>query len=108
MDALTFFANPVVRDIGATGIVAAVVLLIISGRLIPAWTHKRELAAANARADEWKEAHRTSEQARLAAQEQNSTLLAGVRIADKFYGDFLIHPDETTIPGRGVPHVGQA
>jgi hypothetical protein len=89
MDLITFFANSTIRDIGAIGILVIVVLMILLGRLVPIGTHRRELAAANKATDEWREAHRLSEEARAIAQAQNSTLLAGVRIADKFYRDFL-------------------
>lgn len=55
MDVLSFIVNPAVRDIGAVAIVTLVVLMLLTGRLIPRLTHEREIAAANKRGDEWKE-----------------------------------------------------
>jgi|GEM_PF-3180326 len=83
-------------------LIGAIVLLywmLATGRLVTKSSHERELALATTRADEWKAAHGRSEDARAVALEQNSALLAGVRIADKFYKDFLPpQPDERTIP----------
>jgi hypothetical protein len=89
MDLIAFLSNTGVRDVGAIAILTGVVVMIFTGTLVPGRTHKRELAAANKATDEWKEAHRLSEEARAVALDQNSKLLAGVRIADKFYRDFL-------------------
>ena len=84
------------------GMIGMLVLLFVwlnSGRLITKSSHERELKREIARGDEWKEAHTASEAARATLQAQNSALLAGVRIADKFYKDFLPpQPDERTIP----------
>lgn len=84
------------------GMIGMLVLLFIwlnSGRLITRASHERELGLANKRADEWRAAYDRSEAARAVAMDQNSALLAGVRIADKFYKDFLPpQPDERTIP----------
>lgn len=83
-------------------LVGAIVLLywmLATGRLITRSSHERELGQATSRGDEWKAAHTVSETARATLQAQNSALLAGVRIADKFYKDFLpAAPDERTIP----------
>ena len=87
MDFLTFVNT--YGEIGAGAIVVGVVLAVIGGVLIPARTHTRELAAANKGADEWREAHRVSEIARQRLLDQNSALLAGVRIADRFYRDLI-------------------
>jgi hypothetical protein len=97
MDLLTFLST--YSDVGFGSIVVAVVVLIITGRLVPITTHRRELDRERSRGDEWKDAHSLSEQGRKSALEQNGALLAGVRIADKFYRDFLPPvPDEHTIP----------
>ena len=104
MELFTFLSN--YSDIGAGAIVVGVVVLIITGRLVPLGTHKRELGQATTAKDEWREAHRVSEIARAKALEQNGALLAGVRIADKFYKDFLPPaPDEHTIPRMGAADV---
>lgn len=84
---------------GMIGMLVLLFLGLSTGRLITKSSHERELALANKRADEWRAAHARSEDARAVALEQNSALLAGVRIADKFYKDFLPpQPDERTIP----------
>jgi len=97
MDPLAFISS--YSDVGAGAILVGVVVLILTGKLVPITTHRRELDRERARGDEWKEAHGTSELGRKAALEQNGALLAGVRIADKFYRDFLPPvPDSHTIP----------
>jgi hypothetical protein len=104
MELLGFISN--YSDVGAGAILVGVVLLILTGRLIPIGTHKQLLQQANDSKDEWKEAHRVSEVARGRGEEQRSALIAGVRIADKFYKDFLPPiPDEQTIPHLGVTDV---
>ena len=92
MDFLTFVTT--YGEIGAGAIVVGVVLAVFSGVLVPARTHTRELNAANKGADEWREAHRVSEIAHQRLLDQNSSLLAGVRIADRFYRDLI--PEAST------------
>lgn len=104
MDILSFFDSP--KDAGAAAILLVVIVLILTGRLIPWWQAKRELAAARREAEDWKLAHTKSEDARSILMQQNSHLLAGVRIADKFYRDFIPAIDEDTQPsvrGTDVP-----
>lgn len=97
MDPLAFISS--YSDVGAGAILVGVVILILTGKLVPIAAHRRELERERLRGDEWREAHGTSEQGRRAALEQNGALLAGVRIADKFYRDFLLPvPDDSTIP----------
>ena len=84
---------------GMIGMLVILFWMLATGRLITKSSHERELGLANTRANEWKDAHARSEDARAVALDQNSALLAGVRIADKFYKDFLPpQPDERTIP----------
>lgn len=102
MDVLALFRS----ELTPAALVAGIIILIITGRLIPWWTHKRELAAANKRGDDWEAAFTRSEEARSVLQQQNSSLLAGVRIADAFYGDFIPAINENTQPsvrGTDVP-----
>jgi hypothetical protein len=106
MDVLAFFADPTVRDIGAVSLLVIVVTMILTGRLVPSWTHRRELDSANKRGDEHKQASDKKDEAIQLLLQQNATLLAGVRIADKFYGDFLPDSIGNTGPGPGVQHVG--
>jgi hypothetical protein len=97
MDLLAFISS--YSDVGAGAILVGVVVLILTGRLIPISTHRREVDREKNRGDEWKSAHAESEIGRAKALEQNGALLAGVRIADKFYKDFLPPvPDDRTIP----------
>ena len=104
MDFLT--AVSTYGEIGAGAIVVGVVVAIISGVLVPSRTHTRELRAANKGADEWREAHRVSEIARQRLLDQNSSLLAGVRIADRFYRDLNPETPITSAPPDGaVPDV---
>lgn len=102
MDLLTLLGNSGFRDIGAVAILAGLVVVFFRGGVIPGPTHKRELAREIARADEWKAAHQVSEQARAKAMEQNSTLLASVRIADQFYRDFVPAAEHSTPGGHDV------
>jgi hypothetical protein len=104
MDVLAFFADPTVRDIGAVTLLVIVVTMILTGRLIPSWTHRRIVDAEHARGDEHRQASERKDEAIQALLQQNATLLAGVRIADRFYGDFLTEPLGDTQPG--VRHVG--
>lgn len=91
MDVLSFFANPVVRDIGAVGLVVLIVLLILTGRLIPKSTHERELEAAEkrtsdavARGDEWKQTAKNTEEVNAVVRAQNSELIEGNKVVEAF------------------------
>lgn len=91
MDVLSFFANPVVRDIGAVGLVVLVVLMILTGRLIPKPTHERELEAAEkrtadavARGDEWKQTAKATEEVSAVVRAQNSELIEGSKVVKAF------------------------
>lgn len=71
MDIIAFLSNSTVRDVSAGAIVIAVVLLIITGRLIPLRTHNREMSEVRTSRDAWKLAHGKSEDARQALQTEN-------------------------------------
>ena len=64
MDVVSLFANATIRDIGATALLTVVVLLILTGRLVP-----------KSVADAWKNAYFT-EQASGREKEKQITLLA--------------------------------
>lgn len=64
MDVVSLFANATIRDIGATALLAVVVILILTGRLVP-----------KSVADAWKNAYFT-EQASGREKEKQITLLA--------------------------------
>ena len=83
-------------------ILLGVVVSIFSGVLVPGRTHKRELDAAYKLAEEHRLASEKKDVVIEKALAQNSILLAGVRIADKYYADFLPSVEEFTQPGRGA------
>lgn len=87
MDFLTFFANPAVRDVSAVVILTGVIIMIITGRLVPLGTHKRELEAANqrtadavARGDEWKATAKETQEVNAVVRAQNSELIEANKI----------------------------
>lgn len=87
MDVLTFFANPGVQDVSAAVILTGVIVMIITGRLIPFGTHKRELEAANlrtadavARGDEWKATAKETQEVNAVVRAQNSELIEANKI----------------------------
>lgn len=91
MDVLTFFANPIVRDIGAVGVVVLVVLMILTGRLIPKSTHDRELLAAEKRTtdavergDEWKETAQATDAVNAVVRAQNTALIEANKVVEAF------------------------
>lgn len=64
MDVLTLFANSAVRDIGATALVGLIVVMILTGRLVP-----------KSAADAWKDAY-YKEKESSQEKDQQITLLA--------------------------------
>lgn len=107
MDFLTFILSAQAREVTATALMVGVVALLLTGRLVPLSTHKRELAQANHVAEQHEAASTRKDVAIGKLLDQNSNLLAGVRIADKFYGDFVRPLEERTQPRAEVPDVGQ-
>lgn len=86
-DALSWFANPVVRDIGAVAILAGVVVMILTGRLVPLGTHRRELDAAEKRTadavnrgNEWKATAEETTKVNATIRQQNSELIEANRV----------------------------
>lgn len=67
-------------SLSAGGLVALVVLLIFTGRLIPSRTHKREIEDLRAQVKAEREARERWEEAALRALGQNDQLLPGVRV----------------------------
>jgi hypothetical protein len=87
MDVLAFFANPTVRDIGAITLLVLVVLMILTGRLIPKSTHERELAAAEKRTqdavergNEWKQTAEETGKVNAVVRAQNSELIEANKV----------------------------
>ena len=106
MDLWTLIFSDAAKDVSSTVILVGVVVSIFTGVLVPGRTHKRELTAAYKVADEYKEANERKDEAISRLLDQNSALLAGVRIADKFYGDFVPSIEEHTKPRSEVYNVG--
>ena len=93
------------KEASATLILVGVVVSIFTGLLVPGRTHKRELAREHEVAEQHRIASEKKDLAIAALLDQNSRLLAGVRIADKFYADFVPSVDEFTRPRGEVPRV---
>ncbi|WP_431781692.1 hypothetical protein [Streptomyces chumphonensis] len=76
------FAGITALDLGAGALLGIVILLILTGRLVPRST----LEDVRAERDTWRTAHQVSEEARLAALRQNDELTelarTGVRALD--------------------------
>ncbi len=89
MDVLSFFANSTVRDIGAVAIVALVVLMILTGRLLPRSTHESQLAAANRRGDEWKETADLRGKLITEQSAQITTLVEATKTPAEFFGTVM-------------------
>lgn len=103
MDVLSFFANTTVRDIGAVTIVVLVVLMILTGRLLPRSTHESQLAAANRRGDEWKE---TALDGRKVISEQSaqiSTLTEATKTPAEFFGTVMREGGGTRVAETNTP-----
>lgn len=105
MDLWTLILSPEVREVSSTAILVGVVVSIFTGILVPGRTHKREMAAAQKVADEHRFASERKDKVIELAMAQNGQLLAGVRIADKYYADFLPPIDEFTKPRAEVRNV---
>jgi hypothetical protein len=71
-----FGVNP--TDAGAVALLVVVVLLILTGRLIPRRTHEDALADR----DNWRQAYLQSEAARQVEHEQTGELLEMARISE--------------------------
>lgn len=86
-DVLSLFANPVIRDIGAVAILTGAVVMILTGRLVPIGTHRRELEAAEkrvtdavARGNEWKATAEETSKVNATIRQQNTELIEANRI----------------------------
>lgn len=85
MDFFTFLTSLPFREVSSTVVLVGVVVLILTGRLVP----RRSLNDAIAERDAWREAHGKSEEARMSLRNENYKLLETARISDQFYRDFL-------------------
>ncbi len=102
MDVVTFFANPTIRDIGAVAILALVVLMILTGRLVPKATHDREVNAAVTRGDEWKNTAQDYQTVNQEIRDQNSKLIKANEVVEAFLKSAGPSIGDTTQPPGGA------
>ena len=98
MDFLTFVTSLQVREVSSTVILVGVVVLILTGKLVP----RRHLVDALKERDAWKDAHANSEEVRMSLNTENFKLLETARISDQFYRDFLPAVSEHTSPKQRI------
>lgn len=67
------------------GAVVLIYWLLASGRLIPRGTHETIVGQANRRGDDWKETALSERKVNQEIRTQNTMLLEGQRISDRFY-----------------------
>lgn len=91
MDLLTLFTNSALRDVSAIVILTGVVIMILTGRLVPISTHRRELAASEqrtadavTRGDEWKATAEETTRVNAVIRQQNSELIDANKIVKTF------------------------
>lgn len=77
---VTEFGGLPIGSLGAGGILTIVILLVLLGRLVP----RRTLEDTIADRDQWREAHKTSEEARIELQQQVGELLELSRVTSTF------------------------
>ncbi|KQT75412.1 hypothetical protein [Microbacterium sp. Leaf436] len=99
MDALSLLANPTLRDIGAGAILVLVVLMIITGRLIPKATHDREMKTAITRGDEWKQTAEETVKVNAEVLSQNSQLIKANEVVEAFLRSAGPSPADTSPVG---------
>ena len=105
MDIWTIIFSGQAKEVSSTLILVAVVISIFTGVLVPGRTAKRELAREREVSESHRLASEKKDEAISKLLDQNSRLLAGVRIADKFYADFVPSLEETTQPRKVVRDV---
>lgn len=96
MDFWQWVLSPAIQEISFRGVVTALVVAVFAGWLVP-----RRISEEYKRQSEKKDA--TIEK----LVDQNSRLLAGIRIADHFYGEFLNPAPPKPIQQAEEPHVGK-
>lgn len=72
-------------ELTAGGILLLVVMLILTGLLVPYRQHKQALDDR----DSWRAAHDISEKARIEMDGELSLMMESMRISKVFYNDFL-------------------
>lgn len=102
MDFWEIASSAAAKEFTATGIVIAVVIAIFTGIMVPGRTHKREIQAANTVAESHRIASEKKDELIASLADQNHKLIAGIRIANAFYADFLEDPTHKD----GGQHVG--
>lgn len=89
MDIIGVLANPVFADVGVGALLALVIILILTGRLVPRVTHERELAASNKRADEWKETTLKSQKLAEELTEQVGKFAEAAKTPSEFFSTVM-------------------
>lgn len=83
MDLLGFLTNPSVRDVSAIVVLTGVVVLILTGRLLPIGTHKKIVAAAVERGNEWKATAGDYQEVNRVVRSQNSDLIESNKVMEQ-------------------------
>lgn len=104
MDWWDALASSTAKELSAVAIVVFGVIGLFTGLIVPGRTHNREIARERQVAEEHRKAAEDNAANIKELLGQNSRLLAAVRIADKFYGDFI--PPVPEHPTRGGGDVG--
>lgn len=105
MDVLAFFAQPVITQMGATGVLLFVVISILRGWLVPRSVLMDRIkdkddiiARQQIDIERWVAAHTVSEVGRAELKAQNSKLISGQegqnRLIDEFHRYFGTHPGQ--------------
>lgn len=84
-------------ELTAGGTLLLVVLLILVGLLVPYRQHKQVIAERDA----WKDAHATSEKARIEMAGEQYKMLETMRISKVFYKDFVQPVPHSETPQSG-------
>lgn len=89
MDVVSIFTNAAIQNLSAAAVLVLVVLMILTGRLLPRSTHESQLAAANKRGDEWKETADMRGDLIQTLAAQNSTLIEATKTPAEFFGTVM-------------------
>lgn len=84
MDVISIFSNAALQNLSATAVLVIVVVMILTGRLVPRSTHIRELTAAVDRGNEWRETARATEEVNSVIRGQNGDLIKANQAVEAF------------------------
>lgn len=80
---MAFLANPTIRDVGAITLLTAVVVLILTGRLLPKGIHDRIVKAAVDRGNEWKATAEDYREVNTVIRVQNGDLIESNKVMEQ-------------------------